>query len=541
MEQSLGQTGEIVMYQPDETIRLEVRMDNETVWLNRQQMASLFDRDVKTIGKHINNALKEELRDLATVAKFAIVQPEGKRMISRLVEFYNLDMVLSVGYRVKSQKGILFRQWANQILKDYLLRGYAVNKRMEQLEQRVTKTEEKIDFFVRTSLPPVEGIFFDGQIFDAYRFVSDLIRKAKRSVVLIDNYVDDTVLSLLDKRQEGVTAIVYTKSVSEQLQLDITRHNEQYATIEVRLFNKAHDRFLLIDDEVYHILDSLSAQIEVPKEFDENKYVLVSFFENVTIKTSEAAEMAVTSDDSKVQFVGTYAPVMLTGNNTANLYMGTDDKIHIPTEHSEVGAFNGYFLLDLGSGTITLDGHSLTEWDTQWLREHVGLVMQKNHIFDGSIEENIKYGNPQATHEEVVEAARKASLYEQVMAMPDGFESNALRLSGGQQQRVAIARMFIKTPSIIILDEPTASLDAIATEQIKSSIDAIKQGRTVIIISHNIGQIVDADYLYLLEQGRVVEQGTPADVYRQGGRYKEIFDASARSMNADRIADVMEQ
>ena len=253
MEQSLEQTGEIVMYQPDETIRLEVRMEDETVWLNRQQMASLFGRDVKTIGKHINNALKEELRDLATVAKFAIVQPEGKRMISRLVEFYNLDMVLSVGYRVKSQKGILFRQWANQILKDYLLRGYAVNKRMELLEQRVTRTEEKIDFFVRTSLPPVEGIFFDGQIFDAYRFVSDLIRKAKRSVVLIDNYVDDTVLSLLDKRQEGVTAIVYTKSVSEQLQLDITRHNEQYATIEVRLFNKAHDRFLLIDDEVYHI------------------------------------------------------------------------------------------------------------------------------------------------------------------------------------------------------------------------------------------------------------------------------------------------
>ncbi|MBQ8152510.1 MAG: virulence RhuM family protein [Prevotella sp.] len=154
MEQSLGQTGEIVMYQPDETIRLEVRMEDESVWLNRQQMASLFDRDVKTIGKHINNALKEELRDLATVAKFAIVQPEGKRMISRLVEFYNLDMVLSVGYRVKSQKGILFRQWANQILKDYLLRGYAVNKRMELLEQRVTRTEEKIDFFVRTSLPP---------------------------------------------------------------------------------------------------------------------------------------------------------------------------------------------------------------------------------------------------------------------------------------------------------------------------------------------------------------------------------------------------
>ena len=252
MEQK-GQTGEIVMYQPDETIRLEVRMDHETVWLNRQQMAALFDRDIKTIGKHINNALREELRNLSTVAKFAIVQPEGKRMISRLVEFYNLDMVLSVGYRVKSQKGILFRKWANSVLKEYLLKGYAINKRMELLEQRVTRTEEKIDFFVRTSLPPAEGIFYDGQIFDAYRFVADLVRKAKRTIILIDNYVDDTVLSLLDKRQEGVEAIVYTKSVSEQLQLDITRHNEQYAAIEVQQFNKAHDRFLLIDDEVYHI------------------------------------------------------------------------------------------------------------------------------------------------------------------------------------------------------------------------------------------------------------------------------------------------
>ena len=252
MEQK-GQTGEIVMYQPDETIRLEVRMDHETVWLNRQQMAALFDRDIKTIGKHINNALREELRNLSTVAKFAIVQPEGKRMISRLVEFYNLDMVLSVGYRVKSQKGILFRKWANSVLKEYLLKGYAINKRMELLEQRVTRTEEKIDFFVRTSLPPAEGIFYDGQIFDAYRFVADLVRKAKRTIILIDNYVDDTVLSLLDKRQEGVEAIVYTKSVSEQLQLDIKRHNEQYTPIEVKLFNKAHDRFLLIDDEVYHI------------------------------------------------------------------------------------------------------------------------------------------------------------------------------------------------------------------------------------------------------------------------------------------------
>ena len=193
------------------------------------------------------------------------------------------------------------------------------------------------------------------------------------------------------------------------------------------------------------------------------------------------------------------------------------------------------------SGTITLDGTSLRQWDTQWLRDHVGLVMQKNHIFDGTIEENIKYGNPQATHDEVVAAAKKAFLYDQVLQLPDGFESSALRLSGGQQQRVAIARMFIKDPSVIILDEPTASLDAIATEQIKASIDAIKRGRTVIIISHNIGQIIDADQLHVLEQGRVVQSGSPDEVYRQGGRYKEIFDASARSMNADKIANVLNE
>ena len=192
------------------------------------------------------------------------------------------------------------------------------------------------------------------------------------------------------------------------------------------------------------------------------------------------------------------------------------------------------------SGTIMLDGKPIEQWDTRWLREHVGLVMQKNHIFDGTIEDNIKYGNPQATHDDVVNAARRAFLYDQVMQLPKGFESSALRLSGGQQQRVAIARMFIKNPTVIILDEPTASLDAIATEQIKASIDAIKQGRTVIIISHNIGQIIDADTIYVLDQGRVVESGKPDDVYRQGGRYKEIFDASARSMNADKIADVLE-
>jgi len=192
-------------------------------------------------------------------------------------------------------------------------------------------------------------------------------------------------------------------------------------------------------------------------------------------------------------------------------------------------------------GSITLDGVELSEWDTQWLRENVGLVLQKNHIFDGTIEENIKYGNPDATHEEVVRAAQQAYIYDQIVQLPNGFETQALQLSGGQQQRIAIARMFLKNPPIIFLDEPTASLDAIATEQIKASIDAIKAGRTVIIISHNIGQIIDADYIYVLKEGHVVQGGKPDEVYQQGGVYKDIFDASARSMNVDKIANTIKE
>ena len=188
------------------------------------------------------------------------------------------------------------------------------------------------------------------------------------------------------------------------------------------------------------------------------------------------------------------------------------------------------------SGSLTLDGTPLADWDTEFLRDNIGLVLQKNHIFSGTIEENIRYGCPSATTEQVQEAARQAYIYEQIMQLPEGFQSNALQLSGGQQQRIAIARMFLKNPPIIFLDEPTASLDAIATEQIKASIDAIKQGRTVIVISHNIGQIIDSDYIYVLDTGHVAQHGTPDEVYRQGGLYKEIFDASARSMNADKIA-----
>lgn len=190
-------------------------------------------------------------------------------------------------------------------------------------------------------------------------------------------------------------------------------------------------------------------------------------------------------------------------------------------------------------GYIKLDGVDLRDYDTHYLRENVGLVLQSNHIFDGTIEENILYGKPDATHEEVVEAAKKAFIYDQIMELPQKFDSRAQQLSGGQQQRIAIARMFLKNPPIIFLDEPTASLDAIATEQIKNSIDEIKKNRTVIIISHSISQIIDADYIYALREGHVEQSGNPDEIYKKGGIYKEIIDASARSLNVRKIAETI--
>ena len=184
-------------------------------------------------------------------------------------------------------------------------------------------------------------------------------------------------------------------------------------------------------------------------------------------------------------------------------------------------------------GTILLDGVDLRDYDTHYLRDHIGLVLQKNHIFDGTIEENILYGKPGATHEEVVEAAKKSYIYDQIMALPKQFANKASDLSGGQQQRIAIARMFLKNPPIIFLDEPTASLDAVATEQIKASIDAIKKDRTVIIISHSISQIIDSDLVYALQNGRVEQSGDPDELYKKGGVYKDIVDASARSLNIE--------
>ena len=261
----IGNNSEIVIYQPDADVKLEVHLNGETVWLNRQQMAVLFDRDVKTIGKHVNNALAEELDGIPVVANFATTAADGK---TYQVEYYNLDVIISVGFRVKSRRGVLFRKWANAVLKEYLLRGYSVNQQLLHLEHRIDlqlqehseqihNLQNQMDFFVRTALPPVEGIFYDGQIFDAYSFVSDLVRSAKERIVLFDNYVDDTVLTMLDKRVENVSATIFTKAVSAQLELDIAKHNAQYRPIEIKAFDKVHDRFLCIDSTVYHIGASL--------------------------------------------------------------------------------------------------------------------------------------------------------------------------------------------------------------------------------------------------------------------------------------------
>ena len=244
--------GEIILYQPTETVKLEVRLEKETVWLSIDEMAQLFDRDKSVIGKHIRNIFKEEeLYKNSVWAKFAYTASDGKIY---QVDYYNLDVIISVGYRVKSKQGTRFRQWANQVLKEYLLKGYSINQRLLDLEHTVTEHSRKIDFFVRTALPPVEGIFYNGQIFDAYKFVTDLIRSAKHSLVLVDNYVDETTLLMLSKRNEGVSSTIYTSKISKQLQLDLEKHNSQYPPIQVRTYKDSHDRFLLIDEtEFYHI------------------------------------------------------------------------------------------------------------------------------------------------------------------------------------------------------------------------------------------------------------------------------------------------
>jgi hypothetical protein len=257
---------EIILYRPNEVAEhIEVRIENETVWLNRQQIASLFGRDVKTIGKHINNALKEELEGISTVANFAIVHFEGERKVQRNIEYYNLDVILSVGYRVKSKQGIHFRIWANRILTNHLLEGYTLNNRINLLELKLNKDMgqltqrlNEIEFIISTNDLPTQGVFFDGQIFDAYELMVKIIRSAKKEIILIDNYIDESVLIHLSKRAANVEAIVYTQKITPQMQLDLAKHNQQYPSIEIKTLKMAHDRFIILDQkELYHIGASL--------------------------------------------------------------------------------------------------------------------------------------------------------------------------------------------------------------------------------------------------------------------------------------------
>ena len=252
--------GEIVIYQPDEITRLEVKVNDDTVWLTQSQMSLLFQRNQSVIARHIKNIFDE--KELIRDSNMQILHNTLSKF--KPVSIYSLDVIISVGYRVKSLRGTQFRQWANKVLKDYLLNGYAIrhrlnefedriDRRMLQFDKRLDEQERKMDILVHSSQVPKQGIFYDGQIYDAYAFVSDLIRKAVNRIVLIDNYIDDTVLTLMDKRAAEVDAVIYTGKLTKQLQLDVEKHNTQYSPIEVRVFSKAHDRFLVIDDEVYLI------------------------------------------------------------------------------------------------------------------------------------------------------------------------------------------------------------------------------------------------------------------------------------------------
>lgn len=251
--------GEIILYQPDSEVKLEVRLEEETVWLTQAQIVELFQSSKANISEHIKNIYEqEELEESATVRDFRTVRQEGKRQVVRNLTYYNLDAIISIGFRVNSKRGIQFRQWANKVLKEFLLKGYSINRRLSELEHTVAEHSKQIDFFVRTSLPPVEGIFYDGQLFDAYKFAADLIRSAQKSLLLIDNYVDESALLMLSKRNSRVKADIYTQTISRQLQLDLERHNRQYPPIEVHIYQRSHDRFLIIDGtDVYHIGASL--------------------------------------------------------------------------------------------------------------------------------------------------------------------------------------------------------------------------------------------------------------------------------------------
>jgi hypothetical protein len=254
---SMKTNGEIILYQSEISTQLEVRIENETVWLTQNQIAELFGTKRPAITKHLKNIYESgELSENSTCSILEQMGANDLRLYQ--TKFYNLDVVISVGYRVNSINATKFRIWANSILKEYLMKGYVLNNRIERIEKKILEHDQKFDLLIRTSLPPNEGIFYDGQIFDAWKFAADLVKSAKKSIILIDNYIDESVLLLLSKRSKNVSAVIYTSKVSGELQKDIEKYNFQYEPVEVKVFTKSHDRFLIIDNEtVYHIGASL--------------------------------------------------------------------------------------------------------------------------------------------------------------------------------------------------------------------------------------------------------------------------------------------
>ena len=267
MEQSKD---EIIIYQPNDNTKIEVRLNDEMIWLSQPQIVQLFQSSKSNISEHIRNIYSQnELDKDSTVRIFRTVQTEGNRNVHRNITYYNLDMIISIGFRVNTKIGIHFRQWANNILKDNLIKGYSINKRIDYIENKIehklqeheaqlNKIDEQINYFVQKSLPPIQGVFYNGEIFDAYQLLTRLIKMANKSIVVIDNYIDESVLTMLDKRKDGVAATIYTEKINKQLQLDIKLHNSQYPAIDIKIVKNCHDRFLLIDDEdVFHIGASL--------------------------------------------------------------------------------------------------------------------------------------------------------------------------------------------------------------------------------------------------------------------------------------------
>lgn len=268
--------GEVIFYQPDNTMRLEVRLEDETVWLTQQQMVTLFQSSKANVSEHIRNIYDQgELEQEATVRNFRTVRKEGNRMVNRTLTYYNLDAIISVGFRVNSKRGIMFRQWANRTLKEYLLRGYAFhqqmiamqrqidvrleeqNERLSVVENHLHEHDQKFDMIVKTPELPNEGVFFDGQIFDAFKLVMQLIKSAEHRIILIDNYINEDILTMFDQRANGVIASIYTARIDSAMQLAIQRHDAQYDPIPVNVFRMSHDRWLIIDEKVYHFGASL--------------------------------------------------------------------------------------------------------------------------------------------------------------------------------------------------------------------------------------------------------------------------------------------